>query len=262
MRPLRAGALPLCLAMAAAPRALPAQSTTLVVGVADAATGSPLAHAQVRLPTLGRLGRADWLGEVRFAGVPRGRYTVEVRAMGYAASDITLDATGDSVGAVFMLQRAATALDTVKVLGERVSFALPMFREQFENRRKMAIGRFLVDSQLQRMGTRDLSIALYTSLPGLRLAPGGPGSLLTLVPTGLDVDPKTHSTRGCRLLVYLDGAMYSDSSALNQLLPKDLAGIEYYDIDEAPPQYRTSGSLEGGRIGARPCKILLLWSKY
>lgn len=251
------------IAAALAPISLGAQSTTVVVSVADAATGAPLPNAQVRIPGLGRLGRADWLGEVRLAGVARGRHTVEVRAMGYAASNITLDVKGDTVGAVFLLERVATALDTVKVSAQALSFAVPVGGEQFEIRRKMGIGRFLVDSQLERLGTRDLSVALVTKLPGLRLAPADDGgSLLTLVPTMVDWDPKSHMPRACVLKVYLDGAMYSDSSVLSQLLPRDLAGVEYYDIDEAPPQYRQSGALGGNGVGARPCKVLLLWSKY
>ena len=255
MRHGRTALLILSATLAWAPASMRAQATTVVVGVADAGNGAPLPGAQIRIPSLGRLGRADWLGEVRLRDVPHGRYTVEVRAMGYAASDITLEATGDSVGAVFMLQRAATPLDTVRVVADRVSFALPVFREQFEIHRKMGIGRFLVDSQLQRLGTRDLSVALMTVLPGLKLGPGPDGgSQWTLVPTGVsgELDPKTHVMKPCGLSVYLDGAMYSDSSVLNQLLPRDLAGVEYYDITEAPPQYRRGGA----------CKVLLLWSKY
>ncbi|HEX7019899.1 MAG TPA: carboxypeptidase-like regulatory domain-containing protein [Gemmatimonadaceae bacterium] len=263
MRHGRTALLILSATLARAPVALRAQATTVVVGVADAGNGAPLPNAQVRIPRLGRLGRADWLGEVRLRDVPRGRYTIEVRAMGYAASDITLEATGDSVGAVFLLQRAATPLDTVRVVADRVSFALPVFSEQFEIHRKMGIGRFLVDSQLQRLGTRDLSIALMTSLPGLKLKPG-PGSQLTLVPTGVsgELDPISHVMKPCGLSVYLDGALYSNPEALNQLLPRDLAGIEYYDITEAPPQYRRGGALGASGTGPRPCKVLLLWSKY
>lgn len=221
--------------------------TTLVIGVADAASGAPVVNAQVRVPAVGRLVRTDWLGEARLRDIPRGRYTVEVRALGYAASDITLDATGDSLGAVFMLERAPVGLDTVKVTAPRV----PIRLEAYEARRRMGIRRFLTDSMLQRERARDLPVLLATRLPGLSVAPGT-GSLFRIVGAG-----------GCNVAVYLDGAMYSDSSVVNALLPQDLIGVELYDMASAPPQYRRAGSMIGpGVHGALACKVLLLWSKY
>lgn len=105
-----------CLLATAALKRASAQQrpSTIVVSVADASTGVPLSNAQVRIPSLGRIAHADWLGEVRFAGVPSGRYTVQVRAIGYAPSDIALEAQGDTIGAVFRLERAPVPLDTVR----------------------------------------------------------------------------------------------------------------------------------------------------
>lgn len=255
-----------CVLILATGAARPFAGTTLVIGVADAATGAPIVGAQVRVPSLGRIARADWLGEARIREVPTGRYAVQVHALGYAASEITLDARGDSVGAVFMLERAATRLDTMEVVATRASFALPIFREQFENRRAMGIGRFLVDSQLARLGTRNLAIALATALPGLKLAPGE-GNSLILVPTQTGGNVWSMS---CKLDVYLDGAVFPDSSVLTMLLPTDLAGVEYYDIVEAPPQYRRAGAIGSGPPAPNgapahapaTCKVLLFWSKY
>ena len=108
-----------------------AQSTTVIVSVADAENGNPLEGAQVRVPDQGRVARADWLGEARLANVARGPHALQVRAMGYAPSDITVDVTGDSVGVVFMLQSIASRLDTVRVFAP----AVPQRLEAFETRR-------------------------------------------------------------------------------------------------------------------------------
>ena len=77
-----------------------------------------------------------------------------------------------------------------------------------------------------------------------------------------EIDLKTLGMKPRGLSVYLDGAVYSDPEALNQLLPRDLAGVEYYDIAEAPPQYRRGGEMGKDGTGPQPCKVLLLWSKY
>ncbi len=166
--------------------------------------------------------------------------------MGYAASDITLDVKGDTVGAVFMLERVATALDTVKVSAASV----PIRLEPYEWRRKMGTGRFLTDSLLQHIPLQDLALVLATRLPGLQLRPEA-GSLWTIAGTG-----------GCKVDVYLDGAMFSDSSVINRLWPRDLTGVELYSMGSAPAQYRRAGGIAPNGHDPLACKVLLLWSKY
>ncbi len=236
-----------------------AQSTTLVVSVADAHSGKPLMGAQVRLPTLGRLARADWLGETRISAVPRGRYEIVVRALGYAPSDIMLDVAGDSVGAVFMLEPVATGLDTVRVFAPVVSQRL----EPFEMRRRMGIGRFLAESALVKEGTRSLANVLVTHLPGLRLVPDDPASFMTVKSSGTsgniwDFDNTALGT--CKVDIYLDGVPLIDH--LESVFPADLAGVELYNMSSAPAQYRQAAGIgsPGGRYAS--CKVLLLWTKF
>lgn len=71
-------------------------STVLVVQVADAATNGFIADAQVRLPSIGRVARTRWDGEVQFDGLTNGKYRIEVRAIGYAPGNVTVALIGDT----------------------------------------------------------------------------------------------------------------------------------------------------------------------
>jgi hypothetical protein len=129
--------------------------STVVVGVADARNGAPLAGAEVVFPDLRRLAVTDWMGEARFPNVPRGEHRVRVRKLGYAPSEITVRVTGDSVGPMFFLEPTTPRLDTVRVIARRgppLPFGAP---EAFGVRRQMGIGRFLTDVDLAPEGIAD-----------------------------------------------------------------------------------------------------------
>jgi CarboxypepD_reg-like domain len=217
-------------------------TTTIVAGVADAATGAPLVDAQVRVPELGRIGRTNWIGEARIAGVPEGKIRLEVRKLGYAPSDITLPVKGDSVGAVFMLERTTQQLDTVTVMGRIV----PRRLKDFEIRRQFGIGKFVTDSVLEKEASRPLSDILTMRFPGIRVGVGSSGvtsmRFSTSVSKGADY---------CKVDVYLDNMLYLDN--LDDLHAWEIAGAEFYTIETAPPQYRR---------GTGSCQVIVLWSKY
>jgi hypothetical protein len=226
---------------------LDAQTTSVVVaGVADAETGAPLTDALVRLPDIGRAARTDWIGEARIAGVKPGPVLIEVRKLGYAPSEITLLVKGDSIGPVFMLSRA-TSLDTVTVLGRVV----PARLQEFEMRRHMGIGRFLTDSVLEKEGDQSLAVALSMRFPGIRAVPDSPiATHYKLV----SMRQSTAISRGngmCAVDVYLDGFLYRDD--IDALSPREIAGIEFYAMGSAPPEYRR---------GTGSCQVMLIWSKY
>lgn len=221
------------------------KTSVIVAGVADAETRAPLSDALVRLPDLGRAARTDWIGEARIPGIRPGQTRIEVRKVGYAPSDITLMVKGDSVGPVFMLSRATSALDTVRVFGQPA----PARLQEFVTRRRLGIGRFLTDSVLEKEGSRSLVLVLSMRFPGVRAVP--------------DPYTATHyhlvSTRGtgrlgglgCAVDVYLDGFLYMDD--VDALYPTEIAGVEFYTETTAPPQYRR---------GTGSCQVVLIWSKF
>jgi hypothetical protein len=228
-----------------------AQQHALIVSVADAATGRPLEGAQVRLPDIGRSGRADWIGEVRFRDVSAGSHRVQVRMVGYAPSEIKVLVSGDSTGAVFMLEQMATQTDTVRVVEHEI---VPAKLFEFEVHKKMGFARILSDSILEHIEPDRLSLTLVTRFPGLYLEfVNGHTAVKTFRQSGDIWNSK------CGVAMYLDGQKMSQD-LYEMLDPKLLAGVEYYPIGLAPAQYRfAAGSVKSDDPNA--CVVLLFWSK-
>jgi hypothetical protein len=234
------------------PSTLPAQRHSLIVSVADAVTGKPLEGAQVRLPDIGRAGRADWIGEVRIRDVSAGLHRVQVRMVGYAPSEITVRVEGDSTGAVFMLEQTAAQADTVKII-EHENVPAKLF--EFEAHKKMGIARILQDTALERVTPDRLSLTLATRFPGLALEilRDGHTTVKSLRQSGDIWNSK------CSVAMYLDGQKMGQDQ-YETLDPKLLAGVEYYPMNMAPAQYRFApGSVKGD--SAISCVVLLFWSK-
>jgi hypothetical protein len=242
-------------------------STVLVVSVADSKNGAPLEGALVRLPEIGREARANWIGEARFVNLTEGKYQVQVRHLGYAGSEVSLAVKGDTVGAVFMLEKIVANLDTVRVeaVARSTGFASPVRAEEFDTRRRMGIGHFLTDSVLAAEGSHDLSFILTTRLPALRVelaTKAIPNSWMvvgmgvTPIPPKNSKEPDSMATGLCPVDVYIDGLFVppqDEVSPLRDLLARDLAGIELYNIGEAPAAYRRQG---------KACKVLMIWRKF
>ena len=216
-------------------------SSTLVAGVADAETGQPLEGAEVLLVRLGRLGRANVMGEATVSGVPHGVQRVRVRRLGYAPAEIDLAVAGDTTGAVFRLQRVATQLGEVKV---EAPWVPPNIRD-FESRRRQGIGRFLTDAELDKDRDRDFSLVVMTSFPGLMTVPDSTGHPLL-------VSRRTAGVSVCPVQVYLDGVNLGREYG-DWVRTWDLAAAEYYTGTQVPVRYRTGGYR---------CGVLLLWSKW
>lgn len=258
---------------------LPAQSRTsvLIARVADARTNTPIAQAEVLLADLEKSGRTNARGEARVTDIPAGLHRVLVRQPGYAASEITVDFETDTVVRVFLLRPATPVLDTVVVKDSSTSAA---FRD-FEIRRSMGIGHFLVDSLLRLEGTRDFALVAQSRLPGIRAISGGDGHYRIAstrsqcgyssalgerdsarvggssgrggggtATKGPQMSGSCVSSTPCFLQVYLDGLKVN--SDLDFVHTSELYGVEYYSGASAPAQYRMSGS---------GCGVLLAWTR-
>ncbi|HYD52635.1 MAG TPA: carboxypeptidase regulatory-like domain-containing protein [Gemmatimonadaceae bacterium] len=249
--------LPLLAVLAARPfdtAAVHIPAAVVVISVADAQSGAPLADAEVRLPGLRRAARTDWLGEARFDRVAEGTHAVEVRRVGYAPATLTLVVRGDTAGAVFMLGPApasATALDTVRI---RAAMPRP-WTQEFETRRRMGIGRFLTDTVLAKEKEHlKLPFVLANNLPGLVAVPDAARMGRYILVSRRAAIVTSFSGRGsgglCGVDVYLDGTQYRDD--LDGIDPRTLGAVEHYAMTAAPPQYRRStGS----------CHVVLLWTR-
>jgi hypothetical protein len=255
----------LCVVLMAAVSSPPA-TTTLIVSVGDAGSGAFVVDAEVKLTTIKRSVRTKWDGEARFRDLDRGKYHVQVRAIGFAPGDIDIQVSGDSMGIHFALERIPPTLDTVRVDAERVSLRLAAF----ETRRSAGIGRFMTDSMLRDDRTRSVQTVLATRFAGLQMKDNG---VISMQPSGIRADNE------CPVLVYLDGMQMENVdkaggtpapgrtagrwtggvrndrmvAELDKIRPDELVGIEVYPRTSAPQEYRPLGNY---------CKVVLLWSRY
>ena len=239
--------------------------STLFATVSEDSTGRPLSSAEVVLPDLHRTGRANWLGEVVLDSVPRGRQRVRVRVFGYAPADVPIVFSGDTVGVSFVLQPLARMLDTLRVTAARV----PRRLQEFDWRRRIGVGRYLTDRQLDSVASRDFQTVMTERFPGLQVISIGTGRrILASTRGGCGGDPSRlvnqyggkgssgggsgcQNSAPCPVIVYLDGADQGEAD-LDILRTWDLAGIEYYSGSQVPVQYRISGA---------SCGVMLLWSR-
>lgn len=172
-----------------APRPAAAQQGALAGRVVDAATGRPVAEAELRLAGpdgVERRERSGLAGGWRFAGLRPGRHVLTVRAIGYAplALDRALGAAGDTAVTVRLAPRPL-ALDQIVVTAARREQRLADAVVTTE-----VVGR----REIEQTGASDLA-AVLTEQAGIQLEGGHPaGTGVMLQGIGSE-----------RVLVLLDG---------------------------------------------------------
>jgi hypothetical protein len=197
------------------------------------------------LLTVHRLGRANALGEAVIRDVPQGPQRMRVRRLGYAPAELDVAVVGDTSGAVFRLQKSAIQLGAVNIEAQ----ALPARMKDYETRKKMGIGRFLTDVDLEKDRDRDFQLALTTRFPGLKTLIDNEGHrVLASTRDHLGMN----GVSPCYTTIYLDDSMLERADA-DMIRTWDLAAVEYFSGDQVPARYRTK---------EYSCGVLLLWSKW
>jgi len=222
---------------------------TIVVNVASNTFG-PLENVQVRVEAQRASARTDWMGEAKLGPLPAGTHRVEVRLLGYmpAMADVKVD--GDTAAAFFVLEPIHVTLDTQRTVARMISPNLAAY----ERRKAMGIGRFIDDTMLDRQQIKNLPIALPTLFPGLRAMEDRtvPGKyVLKSTRSSGRIGPNDI----CSVDVYVEGARFTGD--LEDFRPSDIAGIEFYSIGSAPPEYRRPSSSQ-----MVACQVLLIWLRY
>jgi hypothetical protein len=171
-----------------------------------------------------------------------------VRAIGYAPGDFETLITGDTTAVHFELEKVSSTLDTVRVRASRNELHLA----EYETRRQQGLGRFIVDSVIAAEHAKGLSLLLVSHIPGLRV--NNIGGVVGLQPPTPNMSQgrgrRASCLGGCCVAVYLDG--FPLTIGLDEIDPRDIAGIESYNQPNAPVQYKPSIDF---------CKVILLWSK-
>lgn len=232
-------------------------------------TGRPVLGAEVALPQLELVTRTDSAGNFSMAVVSAGFHTVTVRALGFERITTRINFADDElVERDFSLVASTNVLATVDVTARGVTGRNPRITE-FDERRKLGLGRFVTQAELEKEEGRKLSDILTARIPGLRsVSYGGRQALassrglisLLATPNGDSADRRMGAPARCYVQVIVDDIIRYRSTREEQLLnidnidPASLAAAEYYTVSQTPAQFN--------RAGSAACGTLVLWSRY
>jgi hypothetical protein len=235
---------------------LHAQRSTVVHGdVTSSRDGTPVAGATVQLPAERRAVVSDSAGIFRLDGILAGTHALVVRRLGYAqVSAIITTGRQDTLEVSIVLDPRVQLLDTMTTLAERAPLRS---RAEFEQRRRVGVGRFLTETDLMQSPGEPLRYAIQRRVPGVRPVydpRSGAHYIASLRgPAGHAMD----SSAPCYAQIYLDGTRVFGPDGgepwdIDQVAPATLSGVEYYDAAATPAQYRGNGSW---------CGTLLMWTR-
>ena len=219
----------------------------------------PIDGAEVMLSQAGLRTLSNERGEFRFADLSPGSFDVVVRRIGYRELTETVNVPEDGVQRDFFMHPVPT-LDTIAV---SASFAIP----DFEENRRIGLGKFLTRAQLEKMEERKMAeilaeVGARTVRQGPRAwvaggrapRPSAMGKCKQL--EGREVRMSSDGSArpgypgcGCFALVYLNGAPLYNGKAgslvpdVNFIVPASIEAIEYYKGPaQTPLKYSTLDS--------------------
>lgn len=202
-----------------------------VRGTVQTDDGRPLANAMVGLGSTGLETRTDSAGRFVLTATPTGTWTLDVRALGYAPQQQSVDLVpGDTVAQVVAMARAEV-MDTVRVRANAIlRTALGRNLAAFEERQRMGIGRFVGPADLEEMVLFRFTDALR-EMPGIRLAMRGKSTDRVILMRG--------TRGGCVPTVFVDGMRMPGTEALDSFIPPDnVAAVEVYQAGFVPAEFQ------------------------
>lgn len=213
--------------------------------VADSGVGA-VSNAEVLLEEMGIKATTNDKGEYKLGDILPGTHTLRVRRIGFAETATRVDLQeAENRQRNFTLNKV-TVLDSVGVSAKATPRDEAL--KTFEEHRKLGLGKFLNREELVKAGDRPLA-SMLSQFNGLQVVrtPGGRTMLVAKrgVKSGLQ-----SVGNACLVMVYLDGVVQNPQPDINEFLPRDLQGIEYFSGAGRIP-------IEYNRLGA-PCGVLVL----
>lgn len=260
MRPLHLLLLLVLCGLGLGPARVAAQAASgnVQVRVVDAAS-VPVVAAEVILRGEKRQtfsARSDSTGQAFIGGVPPGLWVITVRRVGLKSVTGSIRvATGQNVYSV-QIDEAALTLVGMRVVGDRTYSAR---LDDFERRRLAGMPSAVVSQeQIDRLGPVQLS-RMLRGMSGLRI---GDSSGTTVAISTRGYKPSRPLRGGgpfalvqCVMRISVDGIILPALSNIDQIVPKDVHGIEvYYGPARMPPE------LEGLRTD-NWCGLIAIWTR-
>jgi hypothetical protein len=252
-----------------APAVMAAQVVGALKGkVINDANDAPIAGAEVSIPGIKAATQTEADGSFILRGVPPGKHIVWVRKIGFEfLSAVLAVAPGDTVDNDFgMFPSRSQRLPEVEVKAEKPVVAK---LSDFEERRKMGLGHFITQDQLDKQENRRMSEILGAT-PGASIVRGNTNAAWVssgrgvatvenqFVPDRYDI--ARGAKRGvCYMAVMIDGVtVFSGNSGetlfdINSLQPNSIAAIEVYSGGATIP-----AKYNGTKAA---CGLVLIWTR-
>lgn len=221
------------------------RGTAVVLGRILDNKGAPVAHADVGLAGSRIKTATGDSGTFALRDLPAGSQTIEVRKVGFAATDTALMLSSKSpVQFQMTLRSAPVTLSTVNVKAAREA---ALVRVGFEQRRKSGLGHYETGDQVHNSGVVQFSDLMRT-MPGVMVRETQSGPVVIQGRGG------TVRNRGC-IAYLIDGMPYSDQplgSIDTFVRPDDIIGLEVYQPAEAPAQLVSAPEF---------CAVIVIWTR-
>lgn len=242
---------------------LHAQSASLLGSVLLDGKETPLANAEILIPSLKLSTRSDSLGKFALGGIAPGKHAVTVRLIGHAPLTLDLDFKASQPGDVdFILTPNMTELKEVKVRDTKTKGPWAIKLAEFDERRAMGIGKFLTQDYFLSRDGRPTSSFLKERIAGLDFAQknGRRYAVSTRGCGGRCPESDIDKVRGCLMQIVVNGIVRfnglpgQQAYDLDELPSSDIIGFEFYQVATTPLQFRNSSP-------ASNCGTIVIWSK-
>jgi hypothetical protein len=254
--------LALLLGLIGSPRALLAQppagrGSLSGVVLVDDSTARPIPGATVRIDSDPRELRTDSAGRFFAREVPAGERRLTVQAIGFEpVTFLVRVAPGSAPALDVLLTRSVTNLARVET---RATGGLSrLWTREFEERRKVGVGRFFDSTEFAGRDGQAWVSALMRRVGGLKVREVV-GGMRVLSGGRNEVSMKPGAQQACYVSIFVDdvprylgrpGDLLFD---INSLDAANIAAMEYYSTSQAPTRYNVSG-------GAT-CGVVVIWQK-
>lgn len=226
-----------------------------VVGqVVDAASGAPVARAEVRVHGVALQTSTDRDGRFELPYVPAGPQRVVVTHLAFGTHGDTIRVLPDSTTSVSIgLTATAIVLEPLTVTAERQPLTPGL--AEFYDRMDDGLGYFVTAEQIARRQARGLSEVLR-AVPGLTVTCGSPDALgsgcLMQFERARAMDIRGRE-RVCPVQYFLDGTRTA-VQIIESIRPAEIEGIEVYNgLADTPPRFRRGPDTR--------CGVIAVWLK-
>lgn len=199
--------------------------------------------------------RTDSLGEARLELPMAGLWRATIRRIGFGPANLDLRVGEGENALIVHLDRTTATLDEVRIIANRPSSAR---LDDFEMRRMRQDASSTITLQdIEKRNPIKLSQVLRT-VGGLRIGDSS-GNIVAISTRGqkstLSKGSNTFALVQCVMRVAIDGVTLPALSNIDQVLPKDVYGIEVFNGPaRIPPQF-------GGLRTDNWCGLILIWTR-